>query len=126
MSNERRQVRCPGCELNQWESPRCRRCRRPLPKARVYIETRTQDENFSGKAPVLPLEELKRRAVLHALRKSGSVVDAASRLGIGKSTLYRMLHGYGIMEPDAELQRQKRDENTSTNKHRPEQNYLDF
>jgi len=44
---------------------------------------------------ILPLEELERRAILHALRESGGDKLAAARLlGIGKTTLYRKLKLY--------------------------------
>ncbi|MGH9713951.1 MAG: sigma-54-dependent transcriptional regulator [Candidatus Acidiferrales bacterium] len=44
---------------------------------------------------LLPLEELERRAILHALRESGGDKLAAARLlGIGKTTLYRKLKQY--------------------------------
>ena len=44
---------------------------------------------------LLPLEELERRAILHALREAGGDKLAAARLlGIGKTTLYRKLKQY--------------------------------
>jgi two-component system response regulator HydG len=48
-----------------------------------------------GKNEVVPLAEIERRAVLHALRETGGDKHAAARvLGIGKTTLYRKLKGY--------------------------------
>ena len=47
------------------------------------------------KDEVLPIEELERRAILHALRETGGDKLAAARmLGIGKTTLYRKLKQY--------------------------------
>jgi DNA-binding NtrC family response regulator len=44
---------------------------------------------------VMPLEELERRAIFHALREtSGDKLAAARLLGIGKTTLYRKLKQY--------------------------------
>jgi transcriptional regulator with PAS, ATPase and Fis domain len=44
---------------------------------------------------LVPLAEIERRAVLHALRETGGDKHAAARvLGIGKTTLYRKLKGY--------------------------------
>ena len=48
---------------------------------------------------LLPLEELERRAILHALREaSGDKLVAARLLGIGKTTLYRKLKQYEAQE----------------------------
>ncbi|WP_420455312.1 sigma-54-dependent transcriptional regulator [Rubrivirga sp.] len=48
---------------------------------------------------IVPLEELKRRAVerAHALHE-GNVERAASDLGIGRATMYRLLKKYGLGE----------------------------
>lgn len=44
---------------------------------------------------LVPLAEMERRAILHAVHQTGGDKLIASRLlGIGKSTLYRKLHGY--------------------------------
>jgi len=45
---------------------------------------------------IVPLEELERRAVLHALRETGDKLIAARMLGIGKTTLYRKLKRYDM------------------------------
>jgi two-component system response regulator HydG len=44
---------------------------------------------------IMPLEELERRAILHALHEaSGDRMEAAKLLKIGKTTLYRKLKQY--------------------------------
>lgn len=48
-------------------------------------------------SPIIPLDELERRAILHALEFTcGDRVAASSLLGIGRTTLYRKLKEYGI------------------------------
>ena len=50
-----------------------------------------------GDDGVLKLEELERRAIENAVEAAaGNLSDAARRLGIGRSTLYRKLEQYGI------------------------------
>ncbi len=45
---------------------------------------------------IVPLREIERRAILHALRETGGdKLATARRLGIGKTTLYRKLKEYG-------------------------------
>ena len=82
-----KQVRCPACELMQYEREQCRRCKRPLPRPEVV---------FGPMTPVRTLDELERLAIEDALKKSKSVSDAARRLGIGKTTLYWKLRRYEL------------------------------
>jgi DNA-binding NtrC family response regulator len=82
-----RQVRCPACELMQYERAECRRCKRTLPRPEVV---------FGPMTPVRTLDELERLAIEDALKKSQSVTDAARRLGIGKTTLYWKLRRYEL------------------------------
>ena len=50
-----------------------------------------------GMDELVPLEELKRRAIFRALRETGGDKLAAARLlGIGKTTLYRKLKEYAF------------------------------
>jgi len=57
----------------------------------------------SSRAPVLPLAQLEKQAILETLRKlNGDKLLAARLLGIGKTTLYRKLKEYGIGSPEAE------------------------
>jgi two-component system response regulator HydG len=51
-------------------------------------------------AEVVPLAELERTAILSAIRKlDGDKLLAARLLGIGKTTLYRKLKEYGVLDP---------------------------
>ncbi|MCY3002595.1 MAG: sigma-54 dependent transcriptional regulator [Planctomycetota bacterium] len=46
---------------------------------------------------ILPLDEEERRIVLRALELTGwNVVETARRLGIGRATIYRKLHAWGL------------------------------
>jgi DNA-binding NtrC family response regulator len=46
---------------------------------------------------VVPLQELERRAIAHALKETrGDRTTAAQLLGIGRTTLYRKLKEYQI------------------------------
>ena len=82
-----KQVRCPACELMQYEREQCRRCKRALPHPEVV---------FGPMTPVRTLDELERLAIEDALNKSASVSDAARRLGIGRTTLYGKLRRYEL------------------------------
>jgi DNA-binding NtrC family response regulator len=48
---------------------------------------------------IVPLEEMERQAIMQALLQvGGDKSEAARRLGIGKSTLYRKLKRYGFTQ----------------------------
>jgi two-component system, NtrC family, response regulator AtoC len=52
--------------------------------------------------PVIPLEELKKQALLNALHHTDwNIKEAATLLGIGRTTAYRMMDEYGIHARDA-------------------------
>ena len=52
-----------------------------------------------GTTVILPLEEVERRAIVHALKvTNNNIHDAAQALGIGRSTLYRKLEKYNLQE----------------------------
>lgn len=56
----------------------------------------SSDSNKASEA-IVPLEELERRAIEHALRTfRGSVPDAAQALQVSQATIYRKLKTYGI------------------------------
>jgi two-component system response regulator HydG len=51
----------------------------------------------AGREGILPLRELEKRAILHALQElGGDKLLAAGLLGIGKTTLYRKLKEYNL------------------------------
>ena len=53
-------------------------------------------EGAADPAAITPLEELEKQAILHAIQVlDGDKLEAARRLGIGKTTLYRKLKEYG-------------------------------
>ena len=48
---------------------------------------------------ILPLDEVERRAIVHALKVTdNNIPDAAQALGIGRSTLYRKLKQYNLLQ----------------------------
>ncbi len=54
------------------------------------------------RAPVIPIAELERQAILNTLEQlRGDKLRAAKMLGIGKTTLYRKLKEYGLGDDDA-------------------------
>ena len=72
--------------------------RRPVPAATAALGA-----PGASRAPVLPLAQLEKQAILETLRKlNGDKLLAARLLGIGKTTLYRKLKEYGIGAPDTE------------------------
>ncbi|MFZ0313549.1 MAG: sigma-54 dependent transcriptional regulator [Candidatus Korobacteraceae bacterium] len=53
-------------------------------------------EGAADPAGITPLEEMEKQAILHAIQVlDGDKLEAAHRLGIGKTTLYRKLKEYG-------------------------------
>jgi hypothetical protein len=118
-------VRCRNCELLQEHGGKCRRCGKPLPEPLVNVRVEVRDLHFGPTAPVQPLHVIKKRAIIHALKKSSTVVEAAARLQIGKTTLYRLLEVYGWRHRKYETIMQKIEEKEqSVNTLPPEQNYL--
>ena len=60
------------------------------------IRSPLQPESTEMPGPILPLNEMEKKAILRALEKAGGdKVLAARMLGIGKTTLYRKLREYG-------------------------------
>jgi len=69
-----------------------------LPTALRNFQALSKTESEAGNAGenITPLEELEKRAILHALEVlNGDKLQAAHKLGIGKTTLYRKLKEYG-------------------------------
>lgn len=66
----------------------------------AHPEAPPQKPTGSSPDGVIPLKEVERRAILHAIRYTkGKIGLAAKLLGIGRATLYRRLAEYGI-DPD--------------------------
>ena len=55
---------------------------------------------------ILPLEEVKRRVIVDALDKcAGNYLLAARLLGIGRTTIYRMVRVYNYQPPKIQAER---------------------
>jgi len=65
------------------------------------VSTSTGEASETGSAPELKtLADMEREAILGAIRTlNGDKLQAAKLLGIGKTTLYRKLKEYGIVDP---------------------------
>ncbi len=71
-----------------------------LPSALVEPEERTV--SIEQGADVIPLDDVERQHILHAIEHTqGDVATAAQLLGIGKTTLYRKLKQYRTDDPEA-------------------------
>jgi two-component system response regulator HydG len=71
-------------------------------EARRAVSTSNEpgSESPGGAPPVKTLADLERDAILGAIRTlDGDKLQAAKLLGIGKTTLYRKLKEYGIVDP---------------------------
>jgi DNA-binding NtrC family response regulator len=69
--------------------------------AEISFHTRTSqpERSHTCSAPVLPIADLEKQAILSALSQlKGDKISIARQLGIGKTTLYRKLKEYGISE----------------------------
>jgi two-component system response regulator HydG len=57
------------------------------------------DVNSDGQFKIIPMAELEKRTILHAIEElHGDKLQAARMLGIGKTTLYRKLKDYATQE----------------------------
>ena len=70
----------------------------PVPLAApVAVDGGVAVANEAPRPPVLPLIEIERRAIMHALEYTrGDRAVAAHLLGIGRTTLYRKLKEYNL------------------------------
>jgi len=68
-----------------------------LPTQLRCFETQVRAEDvMSDPQAITPLDQLEKQAILHAIAAlEGDKLEAARRLGIGKTTLYRKLKEYG-------------------------------
>lgn len=58
-------------------------------------ENITADLTLSG---IIPMEDIKQKVILHAYNScNGNIFEAAQKLKIGRATMYRLLHKYGIV-----------------------------
>jgi len=54
--------------------------------------------HFGDDGAIVPLSEIEKRAIMQAIDQvHGDKIEAARKLGIGKTTLYRKLKEYGVM-----------------------------
>lgn len=78
-------VRCDFCELKQFAAPKCRRCKRHLPKVEVSTI-------FSELETLPTLEEMETQLLAEAIQRTGGDRRAAAKLlGIGETTVYRKI-----------------------------------
>jgi hypothetical protein len=90
--DNRKRVQCNRCELQQYQAELCRRCGKPLlkPLARVVITEVPIPIEVEGRGvPTGSLAELERKAIAHALAEANNIIEAASRLEMGKTMLYQ-------------------------------------
>jgi DNA-binding NtrC family response regulator len=75
----------------------------------VSVPANTNGTPSSNRAPVMPLAQMEKQAILDTLHKlNGDKLLAARLLGIGKTTLYRKLKEYGIGAADSENRSENR------------------
>jgi len=61
-----------------------------------HVAAEEEEYSLPTVAGIVPLELVRKRAILHAVAAvNGDVPAAAKRLGIGRTTLYRKLKEYG-------------------------------
>jgi DNA-binding NtrC family response regulator len=98
----RAMLSCPGAEISLAHlPPSLQRAALPeIPAAPVVtapVTTTTTSEPNDDNDVVLPLAEVEKRAILHALKAAGGSVSKAARLlAIGRTTLYRRLAELGL------------------------------
>ena len=81
-------------------SARVRRCRSETcqPRCAIWQVKITQPWSRHRGHGILPLAEMEKRAITQAIEQlHGDKLEAARRLGIGKTTLYRKLKEYGAI-----------------------------
>ncbi|HZI11674.1 MAG TPA: sigma 54-interacting transcriptional regulator, partial [Myxococcus sp.] len=72
----------------------------PLAATRALTCVPPGARDLPAEEPVLPLEEVERRAFEHALRQcAGNVARAAKALGVAKGTFYSKMRRYGLGTP---------------------------
>jgi DNA-binding NtrC family response regulator len=73
--------------------------RRATAEISLHTKTNQLERRHACSAPVLPIADLEKQAILNALSQmKGDKISIARQLGIGKTTLYRKLREYSISE----------------------------
>ena len=69
-----------------------------LPSHLTQEGSQTDTGSPTDTTVILPLDEVERRAIVHALKvNNNNISDTARVLGIGRTTLYRKLKEYGLL-----------------------------
>ncbi len=72
--------------------------RQSLPLHLAQRDSQAATGGSTDTTVILPLDEVERRAIVHALKvMDNNIPDAARALGIGRSTLYRKLKQYNLL-----------------------------
>ena len=72
--------------------------RQSLPLSLAQGNSQTATDSPTDTTVILPLDEVERRAIVHALKvMDNNISDAARALGIGRTTLYRKLKQYNLL-----------------------------
>ena len=70
-----------------------------LPSHLTQEDSQVTTDGSADTTVILPLDEVERRAIVHALKVTdNNIPDAAQALGIGRSTLYRKLKEYNLLQ----------------------------
>ncbi len=71
-----------------------------VPARRPHLVT-AEEVKVREVLPIVPIAEIEKQAILRTVRQlNGDKLLAAKLLGIGKTTLYRKLKGYGVADRD--------------------------
>ncbi len=71
-----------------------------VPAGRPHLVT-VEEVKVREALPIVPIAEIEKQAILRTVRQlNGDKLLAAKLLGIGKTTLYRKLKGYGVADRD--------------------------
>lgn len=89
-------ILCSRCGKEQMPRPTCVRCEKKLPDIAIVVVERVVEKEvpvpYLAADQIPTLAEAEKALILAAVdREDGDRKKAASRLGIGKTTLYRKL-----------------------------------
>lgn len=91
-------MNCKACErLLSPSETECRRCGKKVSKSETTVRIREtgRDDAVIPGVELVTLAEMEKRLITIALTRYG-VLEAARRLGIGKTTMYERLKLYGL------------------------------